>query len=204
MKMSESIDALAKALAAAQAEIENATKGSINPHFRNKYADLAEILNTARPVLSKHGISVVQMPGFEDGKVSVETVLMHESGQWISNTLLGPCAKLDPQGVGSAITYYRRYSLAAFAGIAQEDDDANEASQPGANNRQSAPQYINKVQQNRLEAVLNTCSPAVQKKFESDYPDASKVTIDVFEGIVNSLEAAAKKYQERKNQDYAA
>jgi hypothetical protein len=202
MKMSESIDALAKALAAAQAEIENATKGSINPHFRSKYADLAEVLNTTRPILSKHGLSIVQMPGFEDGKVSVETVLMHESGQWLSNTLLGPCVKMDPQGVGSAITYYRRYSLAAFAGIAQEDDDANLASQPNPNSEQL--QYINKTQQKRLENIVSECSPAVQKKFETDYPDASKMTVDVYDSIVSSLESAAKKYQERKNQDHAA
>jgi hypothetical protein len=193
--MSETIADLAKALAAAQAEIENAAKGSINPHFRNKYADLAEILNTSRPVLSKHGLSIVQMPGFEDGKVSVETVLMHESGQWIANTLLGPCSKLDPQGVGSAITYYRRYSLAAFAGIAQEDDDGSAAS----GKAQPAPQCISKQQLNRLEAALNGCSPVVQSKFEADYPDATKMTTDVYDNVVASLESAAKKYQERQN-----
>jgi len=198
MKMSETIADLAKALAAAQAEIENATKGSINPHFRSKYADLAEVLNTSRPILSKHGLSVVQMPGFEDGKVSVETVLMHESGQWIANTLLGPCSKLDPQGVGSAITYYRRYSLAAFAGIAQEDDDANIASEP-SNNRQPTPQYISKSQLTRLQTALKDCSANVQKKFETDYPDATKMTTDVYDSIVSSLESAAKKYQERQN-----
>lgn len=201
MKMSETIAELAKALAAAQAEIENATKGSINPHFRSKYADLAEVLNTSRPILSKHGLSVVQMPGFEDGKVSVETVLMHESGQWIANTLLGPCSKLDPQGVGSAITYYRRYSLAAFAGIAQEDDDANIASEPAST---KMPQRISKQQLSRLETILDGCSPSVQKKFETDYPDATQMTVDVYGSIVASLESAAKKYQERKNQEDAA
>lgn len=196
MKMSETIAELAKALAAAQAEIENASKASVNPHFKNRYADLAEILNTSRPVLSKHGLSIVQMPFFSEGKVGVETVLMHESGQWIANELLGPCVKQDPQGVGSAITYYRRYSLAAFAGIAQEDDDANTAS---GKSQPQAPQYISKQQLNRLEAALNGCSPHVQSKFEADYPDATKMTTDVFDNVVASLESAAKKYQERQN-----
>ncbi|WP_434134402.1 ERF family protein [Pseudomonas luteola] len=196
MKMSETIADLAKALAAAQAEIENASKASVNPHFKNRYADLAEILNTSRPVLSKHGLSIVQMPFFSEGKVGVETVLMHESGQWIANELLGPCVKQDPQGVGSAITYYRRYSLAAFAGIAQEDDDANTASGKG---QPQAPQYISKQQLNRLEAALSACSPHVQSKFETDYPDATKMTTDVFDNVVASLESAAKKYQERQN-----
>ena len=125
MNKSESIASLAKALAKAQGEVENASKASVNPHFKSKYADLAEVLNTVRPVFSSNGLSFVQMPSFADGVVMVETVLMHESGEWISETASSPITKQDAQGVGSAITYLRRYSLAAFAGVAQEDDDAN-------------------------------------------------------------------------------
>lgn len=126
---SDSIIKLAEALAGAQAEIENAAKKSNNPHFKSKYADLAEVINTARPVLSKHGLSVTQWPSFADGLVSVETLLAHKSGEWIANTASAPADKLTAQGVGSAITYLRRYSLAALACIAQEDDDGNAASQ---------------------------------------------------------------------------
>lgn len=125
MNKSESIASLAKALAKAQGEVENASKASVNPHFKSKYADLAEVLNTVRPVFASCGLSFVQMPSFLDGIVSVETMLVHESGEWISETASSPITKQDAQGVGSAITYLRRYSLAAFAGIAQEDDDAN-------------------------------------------------------------------------------
>jgi hypothetical protein len=124
---SESIAALSAALAKAQAEIENASKTANNPHFKSKYADLAEVLNTVRPVMSRHGIAIVQMPSFESGLASVETLMTHSSGEWISNICSAPVSKQDAQGVGSAITYLRRYSLAAFAGIAQEDDDANAA-----------------------------------------------------------------------------
>jgi hypothetical protein len=132
MILSIDIDQLASALAAAQGEIENASKNSQNPHFRSKYADLAEIINTVRPVFSKHGLAVVQSPSYAEGLVSVTTLLTHKSGQWIRDTATAPASKLDAQGVGSAITYLRRYSLAAFAGIAQEDDDGNAASQQKA------------------------------------------------------------------------
>lgn len=125
MNKSESIAELSKALVKAQSEVENASKSSINPHFKSKYADLAEVLNTVRPVFTLNNLAFVQMPSFDSGVASVETLLTHSSGEWISNIASAPVTKQDAQGVGSAITYLRRYSLAAFAGIAQEDDDAN-------------------------------------------------------------------------------
>ncbi|MGL4679921.1 MAG: ERF family protein [Plesiomonas shigelloides] len=127
MHTSEQINDISTALVAIQAEIENASKNAANPHFRSKYADLAEVLNTVRPVFAKHGVAVVQSPSYCDGQVAVTTTLMHTSGQWIMGTISAPISKADAQGVGSAITYCRRYSLAAFAGIAQEDDDGNAA-----------------------------------------------------------------------------
>jgi hypothetical protein len=127
MNRSESLGDLAAALAKAQGELENAHKNAQNPHFRSRYADLAEILNTVRPVLARHGLSVVQLPGYDDGHAHVETVLLHASGEWLSGTICAPVTKSDPQGVGSALTYLRRYSLAALAGIAQEDDDGQSA-----------------------------------------------------------------------------
>ncbi len=130
MNKSDEINELATAMAAAQGELENASKNAANPHFKSKYADLAEVLNTVRPVFAAHGLSIVQMPSFADGVAHVETILMHKSGQWISNTASAPVGKQDAQGVGSVITYLRRYSSAAFAGIAQEDDDANASIKP--------------------------------------------------------------------------
>ncbi len=127
MQKSEQINELATALSKSQAQLENAAKSSNNPHFKSKYADLAEILNTVRPVFSANGLAVTQCPSFEAGIASVETVLMHSSGQWMSSVISAPVGKQDAQGVGSAITYCRRYSLAAIAGIAQEDDDGNSA-----------------------------------------------------------------------------
>ena len=127
MFKSEEINELATALSLSQGEIENASKNAANPHFKSKYADLAEIINCVRPVFSKHGLSVMQFPSYEGGVVSVETVIAHKSGQWMSGTISAPVSKQDAQGVGSATTYCRRYALAAAACLAQEDDDAESA-----------------------------------------------------------------------------
>lgn len=139
MNKSDQINELAAALAKAQGEIENASKNAANPHFKSKYADLAEVLNTVRPVFAKHGLSVSQLPAFEAGIASVTTMLMHSSGQWLSGTASAGVTKQDAQGVGSAITYLRRYSLAAVAGIAQEDDDANAAVGPAPKRSAALP-----------------------------------------------------------------
>lgn len=139
MNKSESIAAISAAIAKAQNEVENASKNAKNPHFKSKYADLAELLNTVRPVFSGHGLAIVQMPSFVDGVASVETLISHSSGEWISSICSAPVSKQDAQGVGSAITYLRRYSLAAMCGIAQEDDDANSGAVGHAPQAQQAP-----------------------------------------------------------------
>lgn len=119
------------ALALAQGEIENAAKNSNNPHFKSKYADLAEVLNTVRPVFAKHGLTLIQSTEFNGALVSVVTLLAHKSGGFITATASCVPAKTDAQGVGSATTYLRRYSAAAVAGIAQEDDDGQSAAHNG-------------------------------------------------------------------------
>jgi len=127
MNLEHSNAALFAALALAQAEVENATKGSVNPHFKSRYADLAEVLNTVRPVFSKHGIAIIQSTGFSDGLVSVTTALVHKEGGYVTSVASCTPAKVDAQGVGAATTYLRRYSLAAATGVAQEDDDGQSA-----------------------------------------------------------------------------
>lgn len=119
------------ALAIAQGKVENATKGSQNPHFKSRYADLAEILNTVRPVFAAEGLSILQSTGFDGAVVSVSTVLAHKSGGYVSSVASCVPAKTDAQGIGAATTYLRRYSLAAMAGVAQEDDDGNSAAHSG-------------------------------------------------------------------------
>lgn len=125
---SGSLDALAPALAVVQGELTDAKKTSDNPHFRSKYADLAEVLQTVRPILSKNGLALVQTLGtVHEGKLSVTTMLLHKSGQFIQDTLQVPLAKQDAQGVGGGATYGRRYGAAAIIGLAQDDDDGETA-----------------------------------------------------------------------------
>ena len=131
MQRSEQINELASALAKAQGEMEGASKDKENPHFRSKYADLGAVWDAIREPLAKHGLSVAQWmrSAGSDGAhaVEVETMLMHASGQWMSDTFTVPVSKIDAQGYGSAATYSRRYSLMAAVGIAPVDDDANAA-----------------------------------------------------------------------------
>lgn len=126
MRTSEQIGEIAAALAKAQGLIEGAKKGRENPHFKSKYADLASIWDACREALSVNGLSVVQVtaPSTKD-EVVVITRLMHASGQWYEGVLAMPVSKGDAQGFGSALTYTRRYALAAMVGVAPEDDDGN-------------------------------------------------------------------------------
>ena len=123
MTRSESIAALAAALSKAQSAMTGAKKDSINPHFKSKYADLASVWDACREPLTKNGLSVIQMPGKDETGYYVETVLAHSSGEFVSCKLHIVPIKDDPQGLGSSITYARKYALAAIAGIAPDDSD---------------------------------------------------------------------------------
>jgi hypothetical protein len=128
MNKSESIANLADALSKAQAEMEGAKKDMANPFFKSKYADLASVWDACREPLGKHGLSVSQMPETRDNQVIVYTILMHSTGEWLASELAMAPTKNDPQGIGSCITYARRYALSAIVGISPEDDDGNAAS----------------------------------------------------------------------------
>ena len=129
MNKSESIAALAAALATAQGSMKGAVKDSANPFFKSKYADLASVVEAIRAAFSANGLSYIQtiQPSDRD-EVRVETMILHSSGEWISCGVLAlPVSKVDAQGYGSALTYARRYSLSAAVGVAPEDDDGNAA-----------------------------------------------------------------------------
>lgn len=125
---SAEIDKLAVALSKAQAIIESAVKDSANPFFKSKYADLASVWAAIRKPLTDNGLSIIQEPFSNTGKAGVFTTLLHSSGQYTRSSLEVPVGKQDAQGFGSAITYVRRYSLQAIAGVCPEDDDGNAAS----------------------------------------------------------------------------
>ncbi len=129
MKHSETIGAIAKALASAQRAIRPAIKDATNPHFRSRYADLAAIDEACRPHLTANDICIVQPGEFADGLVSVTTRFIHSSGEWIESTLSLPVERPTPQTIGSALTYARRYSLSSLAAVPAGDDDDGEAAE---------------------------------------------------------------------------
>jgi hypothetical protein len=132
MKTSDNVDKIFPAFVAFQAEMPPVPKDSINPHFRNKYASLGAITEATRPVLAKHGLAYTQGMAIVDGVQVMFTRIIHQSGQWMEDGgyALNP-TKNDPQGMGSAVTYARRYTIGSTLGIiTEDDDDGNRASEP--------------------------------------------------------------------------
>ena len=130
MSQSESIKELATALSKVQGELTYAKKDSANPFFKSRYADLESVWDACRSLMAANGLSVIQMPGnYFEGRMWLVTRLCHNSGEWIEQEMSVPVQKADAQGAGSALTYMRRYALAAFIGVVQADDDGNAASQ---------------------------------------------------------------------------
>lgn len=130
MPQSDSIKELATALSKVQGELTYAKKDSANPFFKSRYADLESVWDACRSLMAANGLSVIQMPGnYFEGRMWLVTRLCHSSGEWIEQEMSVPVQKMDVQGCGSALSYMRRYSLSAFIGIVQSDDDGNAASQ---------------------------------------------------------------------------
>ena len=189
MLKSEQINELAAALAKAQGQIEGAKKSSSNPFFKSKYADLAECWNTCREALTANEISVIQMPEEinENGRLNITTMLAHSSGQYISSTLTMTVTKLDPQAIGSAITYGRRYALAAMVGLAQADDDGEKAmarQEKKDKKPVERPINITSVSENGAVRFINGVQCQIQDK-NGDWHDVEFLKIEVLEKLLN-------------------
>jgi hypothetical protein len=129
MKTSDSVTKIAAALIKVQKSITFAQTDSNNPFFKSKYADLPTVIDAVKPQLNDNDIVYIQTPSpSEPGTLALTTRLLHSSGEWLEDTAIVPLPKADPQGYGSAMTYARRYSLAAITGLYQDDDDGNAAS----------------------------------------------------------------------------
>jgi len=142
MKHSNELKQLAGALSKAQSEMSGAKKSAKNPFFKSNYANLEEVINCIKDPFANHGLSFLQFPVSADGFAGVETTIMHESGEWVSNEFMLKCAKNDPQGMGSAITYARRYGLQSAVGLPSEDDDGNAATKRSQPAQQAKPTPI--------------------------------------------------------------
>ena len=114
-------------LLAAQREMPALQKSAINPHFKNRFVPLDELIPAVLPILNKHNFVLMQMPAFHEGQPCLDYELRHVSGEMVGGSMALLCGKDDPQGQGSAITYARRYSLMALLGLTADADDDAEA-----------------------------------------------------------------------------
>jgi len=191
---SDQIDQLMLALSQAQQDITPALKDSCNPFFKSKYADLSSISNACRLPLSKAGLAITQTMGTtETGAMLLITTLGHSSGQWIRSYLpITMEGKTTPQALGSAITYMRRYALAAIVNIVTDDDDGEGAMVRTNPTKQFAippkPSIISRDQAMALDEVLKGCSASYQEQVTS-YLSRSKTSLqslpcDVYERLL--------------------
>ena len=131
IRKSETSTALYVALARAQSQISVPSKNAVNPAFKSRYVDLSSVLAAVLPAWNANGLAISQFPFVADGAEYIEltTLISHTSGEWMESSIRMPVAKRDPHGIASAITYARRYTVSSIAGLMQDDDDGNLASQ---------------------------------------------------------------------------
>ena len=162
----DDIKELATALAKAQCEITHAIKDVENTFFKSQYADMAAVIDAAKPHLAKNGLSVMQIvDSDESGKVQLITQLSHSSGQWVRSWYPVNPVKGDPQGLGSAVTYARRYAYCCMTGVAAsaDDDDGNGASGHGDSKpAKEAPEVLFMSQDLRDKYVAH-CAEQIDK-----------------------------------------
>lgn len=189
---SEQINELAAALAKAQGAMENAIMNRTNPHFKSKYADLSSVRDAIREPLSANGLSVVQVTQLTERGMVLRTVLMHTSGQYITTEYPLPLTP-KPHEMGSAMTYARRYSLAALlCNASDEDDDGNaaQASKPASANVANGSTRISDQEMKDLRDLIDEREadiPKLCKYFKVN--SLADITVDILPNIVAALKA---------------
>jgi hypothetical protein len=187
MTQSEQINELAAALAKAQGSMANATMNRTNPHFKSRYADLSSVLDAIRAPLSASGLSVVQTMQVTERGLVLRTTLMHASGQFISTEYPLPSTQ-RPHEMGSALTYARRYSLAALVcNSADEDDDGNiaMASKPTNGHGKISADELNRIRELADEREADI--PKLCKYFK--VASLADITADIFPNVIAALNA---------------
>lgn len=166
---SDNIADLAASLAKAQSEMGAVHKDQDNPYFRSKFAGLSTVWEAVKPALTKNGLSIVQMPGSDERGYFVQTQLLHSSGQWIRSTTYMKPAKEDPQGIGSLISYARRYALQAMVMACPDDDDGEAAMGRTAPQKPvEAPKPVARVETPKAK-VAKPVEPAKQAEEKSKF-----------------------------------
>ncbi len=221
MEKSESIVKLAEALSKAQGMMENASKDVDNPFFHSSYADLASCWDVCRKPLSDNGLSIVQSPMVIEGGIRLKTILLHSSGEWIACEYpIEPMRQVkenrdakatwetsrDPQSMGSAVTYARRYCLCAMVGIASEDDDGEGAVGRPKNGKspESEPLSPEEASKKLTEGMQNLS--AKKNKFElknhwfKHLKEYKLLPPDMFKQLQDNYNFLIKKFEEGKDE----
>jgi len=193
MNKSESIQNLAAALSKAQAEFPVIKFDSVNPFLKNSYASLGAVIAGSRPVLAKNGLAVTQLTFGEDGVVGVETMLLHSSGEWISDRVSMQVGeergKSSAQVAGSIVTYLRRYSLASILGIyADEDGDGNKPAPAELKAREE-----NKPVENPVQAKAETGTMTIEDACKTTTSQNKQYGTMSIDGLKAMLSAMHKK-----------
>ncbi len=154
MKTSDQINEIAKALSLAQGEMTGAKKGAKNPFFKSNYSDLSMVIEAISKPFADNGLCFVQGAEMSEQRVSVTTRIIHTSGQWIEAETQLPPTKNDAQGVGSAITYGKRYGLQALAGVPSTDDDGQLAVKHKATPQKVTKASLTKIETKAIDTLL--------------------------------------------------
>lgn len=201
---SEQIAELAAALAKAQSVMGPAIINKQNPHFKNRYADLAAVFDAIRKPLADNGLSITQTTQLRDGALILRTTLRHSTGQWIASDYPLPIGA-KPQELGSARTYARRYELSAICGIAADEDDDGEATRkPNGNGRhiEETGELITPEQIQTLTAAMKVREMPVKRLMDwiqiggadrRKHPEMKEVhdiTMDIFPVCLDKVRAA--------------
>ena len=193
--MTEVKSNIAAALAGAQSKMSKAIKESTNPHFRSKYADLGSVMDACMSSLNDAGICVIQPIVEVGGARFVKTVFLHESGDTLECSVPLIVGKNDMQGLGSAITYARRYGLMSMAGIAPEDDDGNAAAK--APPKAVSPDQFIKLRDKAQEAGVAEAKVASL----GGVTDLQQFPADKLESAMKKLDATIAANAKTENDD---
>ena len=192
--MSEEIGKVSAALVKAQEEVEIALKASTNPHYGSSYADLTSVLGVIKPALATHGLAMVQYPGYEDGIVTMTTILIHESGEWIQSPVASiPISKQDPHGAMSGYTYLRRGCASSLMALIADDDDGNAAVGPASKQAKATkPTKKPIVDFAKMDKAMKAQKAALTKKEQAgkDWNTAEHLAerLDALEAILEACE----------------
>lgn len=201
MKTSETLTNIAPALVKALAKIEGVAKTKANPGFKgSKYATLEAVIEASKEHLTECGLTILQLPGaLIDGVLTLETVILHESGEFISGCFGIALGKQDPQGVGSAITYARRYALMSALNMPAVDDDGEAAQGRYHEPREQAPPAPNPAVSAAVAAIsMLTTTSALKAWKEMNAEMISSLSEDDAQAIVRTFNARAADLKPRQ------